>query len=134
MEQVMKQRDARQEKISQHAFFDWLRSDRVPVQDRLAFVPAGALFIMQFRDMSRWVLRFPEPRTEYEWVINLGTLEDEKHSRLFWRTGASSIWILGWGGAPATCCGGCSCRRIKRFSGAAESSLCGWPSMTATTR
>ena len=43
MEQVMKQRDARQEKISRHAFFDWLRSERVPVQDRLAFVPASIL-------------------------------------------------------------------------------------------
>ena len=46
------------------AFFAWLRNDRVPAQDRLAFTPAGALFIMQFRDMNRWVLRFREPRTE----------------------------------------------------------------------
>lgn len=83
MEQVMKLRDARQERISKHALFEWLRSDQIPAQDRLAIAPAGAFFIMQFRDMNRWVLRFPEPRTEYEWVINLGTLEDEKHSRMF---------------------------------------------------
>ena len=88
MEQVMKQRDARQKEISRHPFFAWLGNNRVPAQDRLAFMPAGALFIMQFRDMNRWVLRFPEPRTEYERAINLSTLEDEKHSRMFledWR-------------------------------------------------
>ncbi|HUH69620.1 MAG TPA: hypothetical protein VLZ05_12595 [Mycobacterium sp.] len=118
MEQVMKLRDARQEEIGRHAFFDWLRSDRVPVLDRLAFAPAGALFIMQFRDINRWVLRFPEPRTEYEWVINLGTLEDEKHSRMFlqdwrkldldtrlgWRASDVLWWavpVAGPGGLPA---------------------------------
>lgn len=88
MEQVMKLRDARQDAIRRHTFFDWLSSDRVSAQDRLSVAPAGALFIMQFSDMNRWVLRFPEPRTEFEWVINLGTFEDEKHSRMFledWR-------------------------------------------------
>ena len=84
----MKLRDACQDKAARHPFFDWLSTERIPAQDRLAMCPAGALFIMQFRDMNRWVLRFSEPRTEYEWVINLGTLEDEKHSRMFlkdWR-------------------------------------------------
>ncbi|HKR50825.1 MAG TPA: hypothetical protein VJT72_14825 [Pseudonocardiaceae bacterium] len=58
------------------------------IEDRLKFAPMGAFFIMQFRDMNRWVLRFPQARDEFEWVINLGTQEDEKHSRMFlddWR-------------------------------------------------
>jgi hypothetical protein len=108
MEQVMELRDALQKEIGRHPFFDWLLSDRLPVQDRLAFIPAAAFFVMQFRDMNLWVLRYPEPRTEYEWVINCGTLEDEKHSRLFledwhkldldtrlgWRTSDVLWWLF----------------------------------------
>lgn len=108
MKHVMQLRDARQEAVRRHPFFAWLSSDRVPAQDQLAIGPAGALFIMQFRDMNRWVLRFPEPHTEYEWVINLGTLEDEKHSKMFlddwrkldldarlgWRTSDTLWWLF----------------------------------------
>lgn len=108
LKHVMQLRDAGQDAARRHAFFDWLSSDRVPPQDRLAIGPAGALFIMQFRDMNRWVLRFPEPHDEYEWVINLGTLEDEKHSRMFledwrkldldarlgWRTSDMLWWLF----------------------------------------
>ena len=61
MDQVMKQRDARQQEISRHPFFAWLRNDRVPAQDRLAFMPAGALFIMQFRDITAGCCGFPSP-------------------------------------------------------------------------
>lgn len=104
----MQLRDAGQEAVRRHAFFEWLSNDRVPPQDRLAIGPAGALFIMQFRDMNRWVLRFPEPHDEYEWVVNLGTLEDEKHSKMFledwrkldldsrlgWRTSDTLWWLF----------------------------------------
>jgi hypothetical protein len=83
MKEVMTLRDMRQESISKHPFFQWLHNDRVGLEDRLRFAPMGAFFIMQFRDMNRWVLRFPQARDEFEWVINLGTQEDEKHSRMF---------------------------------------------------
>jgi hypothetical protein len=88
MKQVIKVRDERQESIRKHPFFRWLHNDRVELEDRLMFAPMGAFFIMQFRDMNRWVLRFPQARDEFEWAINLGTQEDEKHSRMFlddWR-------------------------------------------------
>lgn len=108
MKHVMQLRDAAQDAVRGHPFFAWLSDDAVPAQDQLAIGPAGALFIMQFRDMNRWVLRFPEPHTEYEWVINLGTLEDEKHSRMFledwrkleldtrlgWRTSDTLWWLF----------------------------------------
>jgi hypothetical protein len=104
----MQLRDAGQAAVRGHPFFEWLSSDLVPAQDRLAIGPAGALFIMQFRDMNRWVLRFAEPHNEYEWVINLGTLEDEKHSKMFledwrkldldtrlgWRTSDMLWWLF----------------------------------------
>ncbi len=76
-------RDSRQVSISRHPFFEWLHDDRVAIEDRLRFAPMGAFFIMQFRDMNRWVLRFPQARDEFEWIINLGTQEDERHSRMF---------------------------------------------------
>ncbi|MBV8542100.1 MAG: hypothetical protein JO063_09590 [Pseudonocardiales bacterium] len=88
MRDVMTLRDARQAAIRGHPFFEWLHNETVPLTERLQFAPMGAFFIMQFRDMNRWVLRFPQPRDEFEWVINFGTYEDEKHSRLFledWR-------------------------------------------------
>jgi hypothetical protein len=108
MKHVIQLRDAGQQAVRGHAFFDWLSADRLPAQDQLSIGPAGALFIMQFRDMNRWVLRFPEPHTEYEWLINLGTLEDEKHSKMFledwrkleldtrlgWRTGDMLWWLF----------------------------------------
>ncbi|MGH3827489.1 MAG: hypothetical protein ACRDQX_10000 [Pseudonocardiaceae bacterium] len=88
MKDVISLRDSRQAKIGRHPFFAWLHDDRVPIEDRLKFAPMGAFFIMQFRDMNRWVLRFPQARDEFEWIINLGTREDERHSRMFledWR-------------------------------------------------
>jgi hypothetical protein len=98
MREVMAYRDARQKEFAEHPFFQWLHSDRVSIEERLNFAPMGALFIMQFRDMSRWVLRFPQPRNEFEWVINHGTYEDEKHSRLFLETWREQLLDerLGW--------------------------------------
>lgn len=83
MKDIMALRDNRQDALAKHPFFAWLHSDRAAIEDRLKFAPMGAFFIMQFRDMNRWVLRFPQVRDEFEWVINLGTQEDEKHSRMF---------------------------------------------------
>lgn len=100
-------RDSRQAEIGKHPFFEWLQSDFVGLEDRLKFAPMGAFFIMQFCDMNRWVLRFPESRNEFEWIINEGTREDERHSRMFladWRelnldeqvrwTAGDTLWWL----------------------------------------
>lgn len=57
MEEVMALRDSRQAAISKHPLFEWLHSDRVAIEDRLKFAPMGAFFMMQFRDMNRWVLQ-----------------------------------------------------------------------------
>jgi hypothetical protein len=69
------------------------------------FAPMAALFVMQFRDMNRWVLRFPEPRDEYKWIIDSGTREDETHSRLFmedWRK-LNLDPRLGWKTSDMSC-------------------------------
>ncbi len=88
MKHIMALRDSRQAEIAKHPFFEWLNDASVPIEDRLKFAPMAAFFVMQFRDMNLWVLRFPEPHDEFEWIINLGTREDERHSRMFledWR-------------------------------------------------
>lgn len=86
MHEVMAFRDARQAKLESHPFFSWLHSDRVPIRDRFQFSVSGVYFIAQFRDMSRWVLRFEDPANELEWIITHGTYEDEKHSQVFLET------------------------------------------------
>lgn len=88
MQAVMKVRDARQEALRRHPFFAWMRSSRVPLDRRLDFAVAAALFIMQFRDQNCFALSYPKPSDEYQWVINSGTFEDRTHSRMFvadWR-------------------------------------------------
>ncbi|MGW6424100.1 hypothetical protein ACWF82_15605 [Nocardia sp. NPDC055053] len=107
MHEVMVLRDSRQAAIAKHEFFEWLHGSPVTIEDRLKFAPMAAFFVMQFRDMNRWVLRFPQARNEFEWVINLGTQEDERHSRMFledWRelnlddhlgwTASDTLWWL----------------------------------------
>ncbi len=89
MKTVVELRDRRQADFEEHPFFAWLRSDRVPLERRLDFSTMAALFVMQFRDMNQWVLQFPKPHNEFEWVITRGTIEDATHSGLFledWRT------------------------------------------------
>jgi hypothetical protein len=89
MRAVLDVRDARQGRISAHPFLRWLSTADVPLDRRFDWAPMAALFVMQFRDLNRCLLRPAELRNEFEWVLNHGTLEDETHSRLFladWRT------------------------------------------------
>jgi len=74
---------ARWERILAHPFFDWLHSDAVPHEERLLIAPIMTVFVMNFRDASRYFIRFPAPRNRFEEAINGGTREDETHSRLF---------------------------------------------------
>src|SRR5256885_8635877 len=80
MRNVMALRDQRQKAIAEHPFFEWLHSDRTPLEERLMFAPMGAFFIMQFSDMNRWVLRFPESTDEFRWVITPGTYKTRRTS------------------------------------------------------
>jgi hypothetical protein len=81
----VRQRSAQLEKCQ---FFDWVNSDQGPIEDRLTFLPILANFSMGFRDINKWVLRYPKAANHFERGINIHTFEDETHSRLFledWR-------------------------------------------------
>lgn len=69
--------------IDAHPFYAWMADERVPLERRFVFSPLFANFILGFRDMNRWFLRYPEPADAYEAAINAHTEEDETHSALF---------------------------------------------------
>jgi hypothetical protein len=83
MKEFMQLKAARWERILSHPFFDWLHSDAVPLEDKVLIAPIMAVFVMNFRDASRYFIRFPKPRNRFEEALNGGTREDETHSRLF---------------------------------------------------
>ncbi|EOX5202491.1 hypothetical protein ACPSTJ_005142 [Escherichia coli] len=81
-------RDEQRKELEQHDFYSLISSDCIALKDKLLFAPVMAHFIMNFRDMNKWVIRFDNNDNEYKSVINGGTIEDETHSRLFledWR-------------------------------------------------
>ncbi len=86
-------------RIDAHPLYAWLADDAVPLERRFAFAPLFAGFILGFRDLNRWFLRYPDPRNRYEEAINAHTAEDETHSALFladWRE-LGLDGQLGWG-------------------------------------
>jgi hypothetical protein len=99
VEEVLAAIAARRAVIDRHPLYAWMESDAVPLEQRFVFAPLFANFILGFRDLNRWFLRYPEPRTEYERAINHHTLEDETHSALFLDDWAELglDGLLGWG-------------------------------------
>ncbi|MFT3771401.1 MAG: hypothetical protein QM820_38800 [Minicystis sp.] len=88
MQEIMDLERDRKQQLVAHPFFDWMRSSQKAPEDRLLIAPVMAVFAMNFRDTNRWFIRYPEPRSELEEIINRNTREDETHSRLYlldWR-------------------------------------------------
>ena len=74
--------------LDDHPLFTWLASDETPPKDRLMILPSVAQVAMGFRDVNKWVLRYPHASDDLERGINVHTFEDQTHSRLFledWR-------------------------------------------------
>jgi len=85
--------------IDAHPLYAWMATADVPLARRFVFAPLFANFILGFRDLNRWFLRYPQPRNAYEAAINAHTEEDETHSALFledWRELGLDAQ-LGWG-------------------------------------
>ena len=88
MQAIMKLKAERKAHLATHPFYAWVAGNEVPIEARLTFAPIMANFVMNFRDMNKWFIRYPAPQNRYERIINVNTLEDETHSRLFledWR-------------------------------------------------
>lgn len=84
MKTFMHHKRRRAEALDHHPFVQWLDANNVPITRKLLFAPIMTLFVMNFRDMNRWVLRFDERTDEhFRSIINGNTKEDETHSALF---------------------------------------------------
>jgi PAS domain-containing protein len=74
--------------LGKHPLFAWLASDETPLRERMMILPGVVNLAMGFRDVNKWVLRYPQASGDLERGINLHTFEDQTHSRLYledWR-------------------------------------------------
>ncbi len=90
----------RLEALRRHPFIFWLRADRSvpPVEKLRRFVPLWAIDILGYGDFTRYVLRYPEPKSAEQRAINRWTEELASHKILYlkdWRAlGLDDV--LGW--------------------------------------
>jgi hypothetical protein len=88
MEQVLQFVTERQVTLDSHPLFEWMANEEIPAENRLLLLPIMVNFAMGFRDVNKWVLRYPQAANEMELGINIHTFEDQTHSRLYledWR-------------------------------------------------
>jgi hypothetical protein len=83
MRRVMQTLEQHTARFDAHPLFDFLRDASIPAQDRLAFVPALAHFVMTFADLYRFVLRDEPAQDEYQKLVNAHTYEDGGHWKWF---------------------------------------------------
>lgn len=65
--------------FSEHPFLSYLRDHRIPIQRRLAFLPAMSHFVMSFSDLNKYALPFPNPKDALERAVNTHAQEDSHH-------------------------------------------------------
>ncbi|EKA9327357.1 hypothetical protein OMV31_004807, partial [Salmonella enterica] len=58
-------RNKQKKNLEKHAFYSLISSDCIELKDKLLFAPVMAHFIMNFRDMNKWVIRFDNNDNEY---------------------------------------------------------------------
>ena len=88
MKNILALASVRKEHLASHPLFTWMRDTSVPLDIKLDIAPIMANFVMNFRDMNLWFIRFEDAGDAFEQIINGNTDEDQTHSRLFvedWR-------------------------------------------------
>jgi hypothetical protein len=60
-------------------FWQFLRDQSIPAQERMAFAPCFAFFVMSFAELNRYVLRETSAVDQVQSIINEHTYEDEDH-------------------------------------------------------
>ncbi len=83
MREVLAAIAARKQEIDRHPLYAWMASEAAPLEQRFVYAPLFANFILGFRDLNRWFMRYPEAADPFEEAINRHTEEDETHSALF---------------------------------------------------
>lgn len=83
MQRVQNILNGKIEEFEKESLFEFMRDTRVPAQQRLAFVPALAHFVMSFADLYALVLRREPAEDEHQELVNAHTYEDGGHWKWF---------------------------------------------------
>jgi hypothetical protein len=79
MEELLALIKEKQKVFAQAPFFDYLRDTKINPNDRMAFAPCLAFFIMSFSELNRYVIRQEPTVDPIQALVNHHTYEDEDH-------------------------------------------------------
>ncbi len=79
MEELLALIKEKQKVFAQAPFFDYLRDTKISPNDRMAFAPCFAFFVMSFGELNRHVLRVEPTVDPIQALVNQHTYEDEDH-------------------------------------------------------
>jgi hypothetical protein len=83
MKEVFQLIDLEARKLAKNTLFvDWLNNDAIPVSEKFLFTPLALDFVMGFRDLNKYFIRYLDPKNTFERAINAHAREDETHSVL----------------------------------------------------
>lgn len=79
MRDVLKHIFDRKRAYDRLPLFEWMRDDRLDPEERLAFYPCMAFFILSFGDLNKHVLRHQPAPDKFQEMVNVHTYEDDHH-------------------------------------------------------
>jgi hypothetical protein len=89
MQSVLSFIESRRRRLSDHDFYQWLRSHETPLERRMLFAPIMASFVLSHRELNLRFLPFPGATERLRGGINAKALADANHAALFledWRS------------------------------------------------
>ena len=100
MKRVFRHIAAGARRLADHPLFTaWLADPTIAPRDKLAFCPVAIDFVMGFRDLNRYFVRYAPPRDALEEALNEHAAEDATHSSLFlvdWERLGVDRQLAGW--------------------------------------
>lgn len=100
MKNVFRRIRLRAGELARHSLFAWLARTDVPASQKFVFAPMALDFIMGFRDLNKYYIKYENPSDEREIAINTHAAEDEVHSALLMQDWASLGLDDAFGWAP----------------------------------
>ena len=79
MKDILAYLEGKKASYSRLPFFDFLRDRTIPPQQRLAFAPSFAFFVMGFGELNKHAFRQEPTTDEVQEIINKHTYEDDSH-------------------------------------------------------
>lgn len=83
MKQILQSISRYTRKLTQNRLFtEWIENPAIEPEDKLTFVPLALDFIMGFRDLNKYFIKYENPQNALEISLNNHADEDETHSGL----------------------------------------------------